>query len=212
MPHKPKSRICEICRKEYLGIPSRKYCGYKCSKKARESKKSIHCANCSNEFLVWSYRDAKYCSYKCKYEHKSSPIIEGTCHKCGKKFQRKAHKMGLGNIYCSRKCLLEFNKRENHYEWKEGLHDKHLTLALKEWGRIIKKRDNYACKKCGETDRKQLEAHHVKHRNAFPEFQFDLDNGITLCLTCHAREHERDSRSHRLILYKLNKLKELCPR
>jgi hypothetical protein len=205
MPYKPKERICEQCNNTYLGIPGRKYCGYKCSKKALENKKELNCSNCNKPFKVQNYRDAKYCSIKCKNEYNSSPIIEKQCKNCGKLFNRKSHRVKSDNSFCSRSCILIFNRGSNHYEYKEHLHDKHLKLALKQWGKIIKKRDNYICQKCGCDDKNCMEAHHIKSQNLFPDLKFNFDNGITLCLRCHALAHEGDEKSLRLINNKIKR-------
>ena len=45
----------------------------------------------------------------------------------------------------------------------------------------------------------------MKHRSKFPELQFDFNNGITLCLSCHALQHLDDPKSLRLIKYKMAK-------
>lgn len=50
-------------------------------------------------------------------------------------------------------------------------------------------RDGYACTECGSTD--DLQAHHLKPFAEYPEYRFDIDNGVTLCRACHMRIHGR---------------------
>lgn len=52
-------------------------------------------------------------------------------------------------------------------------------------------RDDYTCVSCGESS-VYLNAHHIKPAAEFPELQHNIDNGITLCVDCHANEHKDD--------------------
>ena len=52
-----------------------------------------------------------------------------------------------------------------------------------QWKREVKKRDG-CCRLCGETI--NLHAHHIKPRSKYPELEWELDNGITLCGNHHA--------------------------
>ena len=56
------------------------------------------------------------------------------------------------------------------------------------WTRRVYQRDKYTCQECGQVGG-ELNAHHVKSWAEFPELRYDLDNGITLCASCHARKH-----------------------
>lgn len=57
------------------------------------------------------------------------------------------------------------------------------------WRSSVYKRDNYACKNCGSSDR--LNAHHIKSWKDHPFSRYDIENGITLCRSCHIAEHKR---------------------
>jgi hypothetical protein len=48
-------------------------------------------------------------------------------------------------------------------------------------------RDNYTCQECGVRDR--LHAHHVKPWASHPDLRYDIENGLTLCHSCHAAIH-----------------------
>lgn len=205
--YKAVEKICEQCNKPYLGAKDRKYCGYDCAKVARRKRVNLNCQYCEKKFEVQEWnKNAKYCSMSCKGKDDSAEILNLECSFCKKEFERKDFKVyrnKSGNSFCSKSCANEFNRGSNHYEWKEHLHDKNLKLALKQWAVKIKERDGYTCQLCGETDRTILEAHHMKHRSKFPELQFDFNNGITLCLDCHALQHLNDEKALRLITYKI---------
>lgn len=55
------------------------------------------------------------------------------------------------------------------------------------WRREVFARDNYRCRRCGAGGK--LQAHHLRSWVEAPDLRFDTDNGITLCVDCHAAEH-----------------------
>jgi hypothetical protein len=55
-----------------------------------------------------------------------------------------------------------------------------------EWRQAVYKRDKDTCRICEKIVKgKDRHAHHLKPRRAFPELQYDLMNGITVCTACH---------------------------
>jgi len=54
----------------------------------------------------------------------------------------------------------------------------------KEWRKEVFQRDDYMCQICGERGG-HLHADHIQPFAVFYESRFDLDNGRTLCVTCH---------------------------
>lgn len=58
--------------------------------------------------------------------------------------------------------------------------------AKNSWSRAVKKRDR-CCVYCHSTDK--LHAHHILSAHKHPEFRLFVDNGITLCYSCHWDEH-----------------------
>ncbi|KKL19742.1 hypothetical protein LCGC14_2462460, partial [marine sediment metagenome] len=53
--------------------------------------------------------------------------------------------------------------------------------------KVVKERVNYTCEICG--NKNNIDAHHIKFVSSFPELQFDINNGMALCRSCHRREH-----------------------
>ena len=64
------------------------------------------------------------------------------------------------------------------------MNDKRKSLEYKEWRDRVKHRDGNACRKCGFE--KNLEVHHIKPLQEYPDFALVLDNGLTLCGNCHS--------------------------
>uniref|UniRef100_A0A6M3KTS9 Putative homing endonuclease n=1 Tax=viral metagenome TaxID=1070528 RepID=A0A6M3KTS9_9ZZZZ len=52
------------------------------------------------------------------------------------------------------------------------------------WRSAVYKRDDYTCQQCGKRGGR-LEAHHIKPFATHPELRLDVDNGFTLCKSCH---------------------------
>lgn len=61
------------------------------------------------------------------------------------------------------------------------------SAAYAEWRHLVLLRDRHRCRSCGGTT--NLEVHHLKLQEVFPELRLELFNGITLCHRCHRKEH-----------------------
>ena len=74
----------------------------------------------------------------------------------------------------------EYTKLKNSIEWKN-------------WRRAVFERDDYTCQECGERNYKGngksiwIHPHHIKSRSEYPELQFEISNGMTLCRDCHRK-------------------------
>lgn len=53
----------------------------------------------------------------------------------------------------------------------------------------IFERDEWECIICGDRT-KQLHAHHIYYKNGFDPWEYESDEIITLCETCHTAVHE----------------------
>lgn len=54
--------------------------------------------------------------------------------------------------------------------------------AIRVWGRIVLKRANYTCCKCGK---QATDPHHLLTKGAYLNYAVSLENGIALCRGCH---------------------------
>lgn len=62
------------------------------------------------------------------------------------------------------------------------------STEYKEWRRAVFERDNYTCQLCGAHG-VRLNAHHKMQFAYHPDLRTNLDNGITLCESCHKKVH-----------------------
>lgn len=187
---KNAEKTCPRCKNIYFG--QAKTCSKKCS---NNSIKIIReCLNCNKKFKTPQTRkEAKFCSLKCYHKNKTNKaVITSNCFYCNKEFGRKKSLLNRGkHNFCSKDCSWLYNRGKNHFNWIKKL-DIDRDGILRRWSLKIRKRDNYTCQICGETNKKYLEAHHIKEKALFPEVQFDLNNGITLCIKCHLAKHIND--------------------
>ena len=62
------------------------------------------------------------------------------------------------------------------------------SIEFRLWREAVFSRDNWTCQKCGKRGGK-LHPHHIRSFSEFPELRFAIDNGSTLCATCHQSKH-----------------------
>lgn len=152
------------------------------------------CKGCKNTFTVKNYNKnrAKYCSRECSKKHNNTNI---NCVVCAKEFTVKNSHLNKGRKCCSKKCQsINFKtilKKDNNPNWKGGISTENQLLRTNEryqkWRVSVFIRDNRQCQKCGS--KKEIQAHHIKMWSKFKEFRYDINNGITLCYTCHKEVH-----------------------
>lgn len=84
---------------------------------------------------------------------------------------------------------------KNHYNWKGGITKERVKIwwsqEYKIWRKAVFERDNYTCVWCGARNGNGkdifLEADHIKPFAEYPELRFVVDNGRTLCRSCHKK-------------------------
>ena len=90
--------------------------------------------------------------------------------------------------------------REKNGNWKGGYSQKrpyYNSIKYKDWRKKVFKRDKFTCQGCKIKNHRglgksiKLEAHHIKSWKDFPELRFDINNGLTLCVSCHGKTRIR---------------------
>ncbi len=103
--------------------------------------------------------------------------------------RKKLFKEGKLKIWNKNKS---YKKGEEHWNWKGGITSVNRRIRSgfqwKKWREEVFSRDNYTCQICGATNC-ELHPHHILERAKFPELQFEVYNGITLCKECHYNLH-----------------------
>jgi hypothetical protein len=80
----------------------------------------------------------------------------------------------------------------NNANWKGGvarIRSERFTIEYIKWRKDVYKRDGYTCQCCGQHGSNNLNAHHIMNWRDNPNLRFNLDNGITLCESCHYLFH-----------------------
>ena len=99
-----------------------------------------------------------------------------------------------------RRKLSEAHKGKNtgskSPNWKGGISSENRrlreSLEYQIWRNEVYKRDNWTCRLCRKKcNKKEIVAHHLRLFSEFPELRFSVDNGITLCRSCHLKVHKR---------------------
>lgn len=57
--------------------------------------------------------------------------------------------------------------------------------VYKEWRSKVYKRDEFKCQMPGCDSRFRIQAHHIKKWSSAAMLRYDVENGITLCRSCH---------------------------
>ena len=201
-------KICNLCGKTKemsdFHKNSRRKDGYEnfckeCAKKKRKIYTHI-CEHCGKKFKSLEKR-TKFCSHICANIHRTNPKYKAKhiCETCGKEFyeylsQTKNNK----HTYCSLKCKAKNEKilfkGEKSIRWNKNkpLEERERDRKYPEyyeWRRKVYERDNYTCQCCGDNKGHNLVAHHILNYSEHKDKRTDIDNGITLCKTCHMEYH-----------------------
>jgi|SRR3972149_769583 len=185
-------KVCEKCFKEFEVIQSRenaRFCSKECSLKGKVNKL---CEVCKKEFSVYPvFEKQRFCSRRCKglfMRGKPSCML-------GKKNPNASK-----NPQVFKKGSIPWNKGKEHLRgsknpnWKGGIDEEHKrikqTAEYKEWRNKIYKKYKWTCVECKiHCNSKIITAHHIKEFYAYPEYRFDVNNGIVLCRKCHILKH-----------------------
>jgi 5-methylcytosine-specific restriction endonuclease McrA len=210
---------CDFCNKEYKTFPNwykrnkHHTCSRNCANELKKKLSTKKCKYCNKEFYNKNHqKEKKYCSINCSQKSQDKKEILN-CTICNKEYKVSKCRINISK-FCSKKCLskhtgylasLRVGPLNKNYKGFDDIKRKNKS-KLKSWANIIKNRDK-TCKKCNSA--LDLQAHHIKPYNKYPELRFNLENGILLCKLCHAKEHEDDIKKVKHLILKINGKKKL---
>lgn len=154
------------------------------------------CRQCGESFDRRPYQVAtgggQYCSQTC-YHQSRYVRVDRQCEVCGIGFTAKRCdvKRGWGR-FCSKKCLGVAKMGANNPLWRGGVSPENHRIReqrdYRAWRKAIFERDDWTCQECHQRGG-SLHAHHVFGFADYEEHRFSVWNGVTLCVSCHAKTH-----------------------
>lgn len=95
--------------------------------------------------------------------------------------------LNFANNGSFKKGIVPWNKgKKTGISWNRGKNpEKRYNKFYDEWILKVKERDGSKCVKCGSD--KKIHAHHIIPWKEDESKRFDLDNGISLCASCHGK-------------------------
>jgi len=92
----------------------------------------------------------------------------------------------------------------DHPRWKGGYakerQARYKDTEYIEWRTKCLERDNYICQWCGAHngmgEKIVLQVHHKVHYCECPDLAYDINNGVTLCKSCHQKAHKGMKRAN----------------
>ena len=184
------------------------YCSKECMNEyLRRNMVLTKCVICGKEFYISKDKmspNGNACSEKCLREKQANLWHEVICNNCGKVFKVNDYKFRhQKTFYCNNDCkIVKIAKDKETYH--EISHYLRTSTQYISWRDSIFKRDHYTCVKCGKKVSENLHAHHIKLLvDIVKEFNGniqdilqseifnDINNGVTLCSSCHHEEHKQ---------------------
>lgn len=191
-------RACRRCGKQFKSYDTqRKYCSHRCSYLPRQPQQPTLpfrvprlCRSCGKPSP--HRRFCKDCSPRGKRKFIFS------CVTCGAQFAGHKYK-GMERRFCSRACyapaVAARQKGERSHLWQGGKTNAATLLRgsaeYKAWRKAVFARDDWTCQLCHQRGKK-LAAHHIIEFAKRRDLALIVENGITLCWSCHHSIHHHE--------------------
>jgi hypothetical protein len=196
-----QTNICEHCHNAFHPYAKeQKYCSHACYNPYRSAHRKkrfdLTCDICGKTYQVLEYRKetSHYCSRECW--SKRHPPDEFACKVCRITFVT----WHRDSQFCSKQCAdrYKIGKRGGNYiDGKSLERDRaRLSRQLLEWRKAVYLKDDFTCQICHKKG-VIINAHHLQSWTDYPELRFDVSNGITLCIDCHGKLHNKNFSNRR---------------
>ena len=180
---------CKACNKIFQDSPKRlrKFCSWSCRTKGVLKI----CLDCKKEYTVLLSKKyvSNYCSAQCKFKGLSKQR-KGVLNSSLLKALELAHAARRGKPAWNKGKVRPEMSGSNHPNWQGGLTAKNKlvrkSIIYQLWRNAVFERDNYICQSCGSHGG-DLNADHIKPFALYPKLRFSIDNGRTLCKSCHTK-------------------------
>lgn len=188
---------CLRCGKSMFVTPSKKAKGQGkyCSRECKFPPSFRNCANCNEKFRYSPSSNQRFCSKTCTDTslEKSENSSKTTKAAWEDPKIRETIMSGIARRSESSQWRNSphFQKGENHPQYKGNKSERTKQASrykYKTWHKEVLSRCNYTCQDCGAYGGR-LEAHHIKPWAKYPEYRYDISNGIALCEDCHIKAH-----------------------
>ena len=118
------------------------------------------------------------------------------CLKCDHKWQANFNNYYNRNTGCP-ECerLSRMGETNPHWNYELTKEDRENSYNRKHipdtrlWVKAVYDRDKYICQCCSYSKGGSLNAHHIDSWKEHKDDRFNIDNGVTLCETCHRAYH-----------------------
>lgn len=109
----------------------------------------------------------------------------------------KGNQYTKGRVYSIETRKKFGSRKEKHHNWKGGVSTVNeqirSSFEYRIWREAVFKRDDWKCIWCGMKG--NVHADHIKPFCNYPELRFAIDNGRTLCESCHKKTDTWGSRA-----------------
>ena len=161
----------------------------------QQYKPFSYCITCEREKDKNKYH--KKCEM-CNKEYKSNNKNSVKCFDCHVELMKQDKVMYKYKVrdFRGEKNPMYGKQRfeEENPNYKHGLSNKHrykhrLITGYGIWRKNVYKRDNYTCQCCFKKSNGDIVAHHLNGYHWYSEGRTNVDNGVTLCESCHNEFH-----------------------
>lgn len=158
-----------------------------------------NCETCNKEFETWPSENHRTCSRKCG----GVLVSESTKGRKKSELHKQNLSIAMKNSEANKKTRFQKGKDNPAYgrnqtgpannNWKGGITNTNQKRRndprLIEWRKSVMERDRFTCQDCGTNG--YLQAHHIIPFSEDYSRAFDVDNGKTVCVSCHEKIHGR---------------------